>query len=169
MPGAGLIEQKVAENEVDKFRRALGPFVVAAEATRMPMAFTNATAAGNPLIFANDSFLALTGYKGAEVVGQSFDFLMSAMADPDAIDRIAAQFEMEKWLRSQGRMRARPDSQSDIRCSIDKTMFLIQSTSRLHDWRRIACLTDKALCPIMHKAARIWCARCARWSERAMC
>lgn len=68
----------------------------------MPMAFTNATAAGNPLIFANDSFLALTGYKGAEVVGQSFDFLMSAMADPEAIDRIAAQFEMERWLRSLG-------------------------------------------------------------------
>lgn len=91
-----VTEQKLAEHEVDKFRRALGPFVVAAEATRMPMAFTNATAPGNPLIFANDSFLALTGYTCAEVVGQSFDFLMSGMAAPDAIDRLAAQFDQEK-------------------------------------------------------------------------
>jgi two-component system sensor kinase FixL len=90
-----IAEQRVAEHEVDKFRQALGPFVVAAEATRMAMAFTNANAAGNPLVFANDSFLALTGYTSAEVVGQSFDFLMSEMTDAGDIARISAQFEHE--------------------------------------------------------------------------
>ena len=33
-------EQQVAEAEVDSFRQDLGPFVVAAETTRMAMVFT---------------------------------------------------------------------------------------------------------------------------------
>lgn len=36
------VEQKVAEADVEGFQEALGPFVVAAETTRMPMVFTNA-------------------------------------------------------------------------------------------------------------------------------
>ncbi len=80
----------VAEKDVDQFRAALGPFVVATEMTRMAMAFTNAAVPGNPIIFANDSFLALTGFECGEVVGQSFDFLMSRLADPDAVQRIEA-------------------------------------------------------------------------------
>ncbi|MDB5705102.1 MAG: hypothetical protein JWN66_2218 [Sphingomonas bacterium] len=87
--------QERAEREVDRFRRALGPFVVAAEMTRMAMTFTNATEPGNPIIFANDSFLALTGFAQDEVVGQSFGFLMARVADPDALARIEAQFEEE--------------------------------------------------------------------------
>ena len=55
-------EQKAAEAEVEGFRKDLGPFVVAAETTRMPMVFTDAKEHGKPIIFANDSFLALTGY-----------------------------------------------------------------------------------------------------------
>ena len=35
-------EQKVAESEVESFRKDLGPFVVAAETTRMAMVFTDA-------------------------------------------------------------------------------------------------------------------------------
>ena len=37
-------EQKVAEAEVENFREDLGPFVVAAETTRMAMVFTDAVA-----------------------------------------------------------------------------------------------------------------------------
>ena len=55
-------EQKSAEGDVEGFSRDLGPFVVAAERTRMAMVFTDAKAPGNPIIFANDSFLALTGF-----------------------------------------------------------------------------------------------------------
>ena len=40
-------EQKVAEGKIEGFRKALGPFVVAAETTRMPMVFTDGT---NPAI-----------------------------------------------------------------------------------------------------------------------
>jgi hypothetical protein len=46
-------EQKDAEAEVESFRKDLGPFVVAAETTRMPMLFTDAKEAGNPIISDN--------------------------------------------------------------------------------------------------------------------
>ena len=48
-------EQQAAESEVESFRKDLGPFVVAAETTRMAMVFTDAKEADHPLIFANDS------------------------------------------------------------------------------------------------------------------
>lgn len=43
------------------------------------MVFTNAKETGNPIIFANDSFLSLTGYAREEVLGQSFSFLMARL------------------------------------------------------------------------------------------
>ena len=55
-------EQKAAESEVESFRNDLGPFVVAAETTRMAMVFTDAKEPNHPLIFANDAFLSLIGY-----------------------------------------------------------------------------------------------------------
>jgi PAS domain S-box-containing protein len=82
-------EQHAAESEVEGFKKELGPFVVAAETTRMPMIFTDAKAPDNPIIFANDSFLTLTGYNRDEVLGQKFDFLM-----PDgATDGIQRAFD----------------------------------------------------------------------------
>jgi PAS domain S-box-containing protein len=75
--------QRTAEAEVDGFRQDLGPFVVAAQTTRMPMVFTDAKAAGHPIIFANDSILALTGYAREEMLGQRFDFLSAQSAGGD--------------------------------------------------------------------------------------
>ena len=49
-------EQKVAEAGVESFRKDLGPFVVAAETTRMPMVFTDAKAP------ATRSFLPMTPF-----------------------------------------------------------------------------------------------------------
>ena len=86
-------EQKDAEAEVDSFRDDLGPFVVAAETTRMAMVFTDATEPDNPIIFANDSFLSLTGYNREEVLGKGFNFLMAHAADAEALARIEAEFE----------------------------------------------------------------------------
>jgi PAS domain-containing protein len=67
-------EQKDAEADVESFRKDLGPFVVAAETTRMAMLFTDATEPDNPIILANDSFLSLTGYDREEVLGKSLNF-----------------------------------------------------------------------------------------------
>jgi len=85
-------EQKAAEAEVEGFRKDLGPFVVAAETTRMAMIFTDAKEADNPIIFANDSFLSLTGYGREEVLGQRFDFLLAHVADAEAMKLIEAEF-----------------------------------------------------------------------------
>src|SRR5476651_1210927 len=85
-------EQKDAESEVESFRKDLGPFVVAAETTRMAMVFTDANEPNHPLIFANDSFLSLAGYSRKEVLGQSFDFLVGRPAETAALAQIEAAF-----------------------------------------------------------------------------
>jgi PAS domain S-box-containing protein len=68
--------QKSSEATVDEFRRDLGPFVVAAEKTRMPMIFTG-TEPSHPVIFVNDAFLKLTGYRRDEVLAKSFQSLLA--------------------------------------------------------------------------------------------
>jgi PAS domain S-box-containing protein len=87
--------QKAAEAEVEHFRKNLGPFVVAAETTRMAMVFTDATERRNPIIFANDSFLLLTQYDREEVLGKSFNFLLARAGDLDALARIKNEFQGE--------------------------------------------------------------------------
>ena len=90
--GAQAARQKVAEREVEGFRKNLGPFVVAAETSRSPMVFTNAAELGNPIVFVNDAFLALTGYAREELLGQGFSFLLARGANPDARARIETAF-----------------------------------------------------------------------------
>jgi PAS domain S-box-containing protein len=86
-------EQKVAEADVEDHRKDLGPFVVAAETTRMAMAFTDAKEADSPIVFANDSFLALTGFSRAELLGQSFNSLLARGVDASAIAQVTAAFK----------------------------------------------------------------------------
>ena len=86
-------QQKVAEADVKKFKEGLGPFVVAAETTRMAMVFADAKETDHPIIFANDAFLSLTGYSREEVLGQSFNFLMAHAADAEALAQIEAEFQ----------------------------------------------------------------------------
>jgi PAS domain S-box-containing protein len=86
------VRQTEAEADVAGFRRDLGPFVVAAEETRMPMLFTNAKAAGHPIIFANNAFLSLTGYERAEVLGQDFLALMATGIDRETKAEVEACF-----------------------------------------------------------------------------
>ena len=102
--------QKTAEADVEGFKRKLGPFVVAAEMTRMPMVFTDAKASGMPIIFANQAFLNLTGYGEHEVLGQSFDFLMERGTDPEALIEIRTAFEGARGLDTQVRYRRKDGS-----------------------------------------------------------
>lgn len=85
--------QKAAEADVESVRDQLGPFVVAAEETRMAMVFTDTKEPGHPIIFANDAFLALTGYARDEVLGQDFNFFMERGADAAAQAKIASEFK----------------------------------------------------------------------------
>jgi len=104
-------EQKAAEGEVESFRQEGGPFVVAAEDTRMPMVFMDAKAPENPIIFANDSFLELTGYERDEVLGHSFNFLMAQGADPKALALVEAAFEASDDHSSEVRYRRKDKSE----------------------------------------------------------
>src|SRR5688500_15242841 len=86
-------EQKAAEATVEHFKEFLGPFVVAAETTRMPKLFTDAGKPDNPIIFANDAFLKLTGYDRDEVLAQSFNFLFASGANEKTIQQTKAAFD----------------------------------------------------------------------------
>ncbi len=84
-------EQKAAEAEVEEFKLDLGPFVIAAETTRMPMVFTDAKP-DNPIIFVNDAFLALTEYDRDEVLAQSFNFLLARPTNRHDLKQIEEAF-----------------------------------------------------------------------------
>lgn len=86
-------EQKRAEAKVEGFREDLGPFVVATETTRMAMVFTDAKAPDHPIIFANDSFLKLTGYQRDDVLGLTFDALMAGGLDSETLAQVKTAFE----------------------------------------------------------------------------
>lgn len=85
-------EQETAEADVEEFREQLGPFVVAAEKTRMAMLFTNAKNDDNQIVFANEAFLALTGFAREEVLGVSFMALMTRGTGSEAMAEIEAAF-----------------------------------------------------------------------------
>jgi len=96
--------QKAAENHIAAVRDAGGPFVTAADQTRMPMLFSDPQLPGNPIIYANKSFLSLTGFERSEVLGQSYHFLMGPATDPDAQAQIedtlsAGSFESHPEVR----------------------------------------------------------------------
>jgi len=104
-------EQKNAEAEVQSFKNELGPFVVAADTTRMAMVFTDARQPDNPIIFANDSFLSLTGYTREEVLGESFNFLMAHAADAEALAKIEGEFQGKSDGGSEIRYRRKDGSE----------------------------------------------------------
>jgi len=71
----------------------------------MAMVFTDATERGNPIIFANDSFLSLTGYAREEVLGQEFNFMLAHAADAETLAQVRAEFEGKSKVVSEIRYR----------------------------------------------------------------
>lgn len=71
------------------------PFAAAIRATRMPMLITDPRQADNPIVFANDAFLRLTGYARDEVVGKNCRFLQGPKTEAESIaavrDAVAAR------------------------------------------------------------------------------
>ena len=86
-------DQKADQSEVESFQGDSASFVVAAESTRMAMVFADACETDNPIIFANDAFLELTGYTRAEVLGQNFNFFMAHVDDEEALALVREAFE----------------------------------------------------------------------------
>ncbi|WP_419898345.1 histidine kinase famiy protein [Roseomonas sp. USHLN139] len=56
-------------------------FHAAMETTRMPMVVTDARASDQPIIYANNAFLRMTGYAAEEVLGRNCRFLQGAETD----------------------------------------------------------------------------------------
>jgi PAS domain S-box-containing protein len=86
-------DQESAEAVVEIHRQDRGPFVLAAETTRMAMVFTDAKVESNPIVFANDSFLSLSGFKRAELLGRPFMSLLVEDSDSDVIAQMSAAFK----------------------------------------------------------------------------
>ncbi|KQO96164.1 PAS domain-containing protein [Methylorubrum extorquens] len=72
------------------------PFAAAVRATRMAMIITDPRRLDNPIIYANDAFLRLTGYTRLEVTGRNCRFLQGPGTDFDAVARIRAAIDAER-------------------------------------------------------------------------
>lgn len=75
-----------AERHLEGVRLQGGMFVEAVRVTRMPMMVTDAVLPGNPIIFANEALLTLSGYSSEEMLGQDPHFMNGTQTDPAAID-----------------------------------------------------------------------------------
>lgn len=75
----------LAERHIEAIRQHGGVFVEAVRLTRMPMIVTDATLPGNPIVFANQAFVELSGYTPEELLGQDPHFMNGAETDPAAI------------------------------------------------------------------------------------
>ncbi|WP_137931877.1 histidine kinase dimerization/phosphoacceptor domain -containing protein [Mesorhizobium comanense] len=64
------------------------PFAAAIRATRMSMIITDPRQADNPIVFANDAFLRLTGYQRQEVLGRNCRFLQGPKTDKAAVEKL---------------------------------------------------------------------------------
>jgi PAS domain S-box-containing protein len=65
------------------------PFHSAFYGTRMSMVISNPNLPDNPIAFVNASFLAMTGYTRAEIIGRNCRFLQGPNTDPAAIARLS--------------------------------------------------------------------------------
>jgi PAS domain S-box-containing protein len=97
LPDTGLATER-PRYEADRF----DPFAAALRTTRLPAVLTDPLQADDPIVFANDAFLRLTGYTRDEVEGRNCRFLQGAGTDPEALRRIGRA------------LRARDDIKIDI-------------------------------------------------------
>lgn len=93
---AGTAERDSAEASIEELRQRGGMFVNAVRATRMPMALTDPNLPGNPIVFANQAFLKLSGYSMAEVLGQQPYFMNGYKTDPQDKARFAEALRSEQ-------------------------------------------------------------------------
>lgn len=87
---SGTPARTLAERHIEAIRQHGGIFVDAVRLTRMPMIVTDATLPGNPIIFANQSFMELSGYSLEELLGQDPHFMNGPETDPVAVQEYEA-------------------------------------------------------------------------------
>lgn len=65
-----------------------GVFFAAIEMTRMPMILTDPSQHDNPIVFANNAFLDLTGYDLSDIIGHNCRFLQGAQTDRETVRQL---------------------------------------------------------------------------------
>ncbi|WP_376092778.1 PAS domain S-box protein [Roseomonas sp. CCTCC AB2023176] len=86
----GTPARSLAEGRIEEVRERGGIFVEAVRATRMPMVVTDPSLPGNPIVFANEAFLGVSGYGMDEVLGQGPHFMNGPGTDPADAARFRA-------------------------------------------------------------------------------
>jgi PAS domain S-box-containing protein len=71
-------------------------FFAAVETTRMPMIVTDPRQADNPIVFANNAFLRMTGYGADEILGSNCRFLQGPETDRGTVDEIRSAVATER-------------------------------------------------------------------------
>jgi PAS domain S-box-containing protein len=71
-------------------------FFAAVETTRMPMIVTDPHQADNPIVFANNAFLRMTGYGAGEILGSNCRFLQGPETDRGTVDEIRSAIATER-------------------------------------------------------------------------
>jgi PAS domain S-box-containing protein len=72
------------------------PFAAAIRATRMSMLVTDPRRPDNPIVFVNEAFLRLTGYRREEIMGRNCRFLQGPDTDADAVDRLRSAIREQR-------------------------------------------------------------------------
>lgn len=85
-----------SETGIEKLRAEGGVFVDAVRATRMPMVLTDPNLPGNPVVFANEAFLKLSGYSMEDVLGQQPHFMNGPDTDPKDAARFREMIRCEQ-------------------------------------------------------------------------
>lgn len=90
-----LADDERISTELAGADRNTDPFVAMVHATRMPMIITNPRLPDNPVVFANDAFIRLSGYQREEIIGRNCRFLQgpgtnqeTVRALHDAVDQV---------------------------------------------------------------------------------
>jgi PAS domain S-box-containing protein len=82
-----MASRALSEERIEDIRALGGVFVEAVRATRVPMLVADPGLPGNPVVFANGAFLALSGYAMEQVIGQGPHFMDGPQTSPASIGR----------------------------------------------------------------------------------
>ncbi len=83
-----VTDQKMREFELGELARRNALFFTAMSRATSAMVIADARMTGEPIIFVNPAFTAMTGYGEHEAVGQGVDFIYDVAEDPAAADVI---------------------------------------------------------------------------------
>ncbi|RDI62426.1 histidine kinase famiy protein [Microvirga subterranea] len=76
-------------------------FFAAVETTRMPMIVTDPHQPDNPIVFANNAFLRMTGYRADEILGLNCRFLQGPDTDRGAVDEVRSAIAAEREIATE--------------------------------------------------------------------